>query len=132
LTNRDIYNSALRLASEVDTAGENQDYLERAGYLLPTVCVRCTALDAAYREATGGAKQVLPEDSAYRMDADFPLSSVFSAPASAALAALLVLEENPELSDRLNAYSEKILTEIRNALPLRKESIINHYPDMLP
>ena len=127
MTNQDIYLAALRLSCEVETPGENADYAERAGYLLPLFCTRCAALDAAYRAANGLEEQALPDALPYLMEADFPLSPIFASPASASLASLLTAAENPDLSSFLAGVCSDALAQIRAGIPFRKESILNCY-----
>lgn len=126
MTNQEIYTAALRLACEaVDDAPP--DYADRAESLLAVVGLRYAALDAAYREATGAEAQVLPDGMSWDLDDDFPLSSVFAPPAATALASMLVMEENPELSDRLNTMTLATINSIRQSTPFHPEPIMEKY-----
>lgn len=127
MTNQDIYLAALRLSCEVEAPGENADYAERAGYLMPLFCTRCAALDAAYRAANGLKAQELPVTVPYLMTAEFPLSPIFASPASASLASLLTAAENPDLSSFLAGVCADTLAQIQAGIPFQKESILNCY-----
>ena len=50
MKNRDIYISALSLIGESVDIEENNDYEERAPYLLAAFCSEAASTDAAYRE----------------------------------------------------------------------------------
>ena len=129
MTNMEIYNAALRLASEVASEDENGDYLERSGYLLPVACSMCAAADRLYRSAYGLSEQSLPESTLYSMTATFPLSPVFATPVSARLASLLTVQESPELSAALASVSEDALSRILSSLPFRSEKIVDRYSE---
>lgn len=130
MTNQEIYDAALRLASEVAVSDENQDYLERSGYLLATICSMCAGLDEAYRTARDLEPQDLPAVTKYDLEDNFPLSPAFAAPVSALLASLLVLQEAPELSERLNEVGKSALSCIRATIPFRIQPIVNRYEGM--
>lgn len=127
MTNRSIYDAALRLVSEVDLPSTNADYEERAQYLLPVVCHGFAALDRALRASTDRTSQVFPTDAVYQLDGSFPLSDAFLSPASALLASMLVIEENPELSDRLERMSRNMTDSLRASIPFSLETIVNRY-----
>lgn len=127
MTNQSIYDTALRLASEIAASDANADYQERSTYLLPIVCQRFAQTDRFYRLAMNREEQSLPSEIPYRLTDPFPLSDVFLSPASALLASLLVVEENPALSKHLEAVSNAAADAIRRDIPCRSESIQNSY-----
>lgn len=127
MTNRDIYKAALGLASERQASTQNTDYEERACFLLPVVCARCARLDSFWRIANDQAPHSLPESCSWSLDADFPLSAPFASPASALLASLLVLEENPELSASLSGLCSALLEELSRAIPWQTENTVQKY-----
>ncbi len=127
MTNQDLYNAALRLASEVASVGENADYEERAEYILGVLCLRYASLDRDYRLANGMKEATLPTLPHLSLAAQFPLCEVFAAPVSYALAALLVATESPALSDRLEHQADDALVAIRQAIPFQSERISDRY-----
>ncbi len=131
MTNQNIFDAALRLACEVETAGENLDYAERACYLLPTVCAQYAGLDAAYRSVFGEEQQSLPTSLCYTLSAGFPLTDRFAPAASALLASLLVADEAPTLCKHLQEQADALCGELQRALPFRREATVNAYPHLL-
>ena len=127
MTNQDLYNAALRLASEVFAEGENADYAERAEYLLGVLCLRYASLDRDYRLANGMKEATLPTLPHLSLDTDFPLCEVFASPVSYALAALLVATESPALSDRMEHLADDALASIRQAIPFQNGRITDRY-----
>lgn len=131
MTNRNVYQAALGLVSERQAATGNDDYEERAGYLLPVVCARCARSDSLWRLANGEDPHSLPQSCPWQLDDDFPLSVPFAAPAAAGLASLLVLEENPTLSQSLSDLGSALLSELERGLAWQPEATANRYPEVL-
>ena len=107
MTYREIYKAALRLLCENDSG--NSDYEERAEYLLATLCTELSSADNRYRALCGEGPQ--PPFAKVCVDADdtFPLSDVFLPIAEYYLAAMLVIDENEELSERYFAlYTDRL------------------------
>ena len=127
MTNHEIYDAALRLASEVANTGTNDDYQERAPYLIAAACHRYAALDSCYRDANGLESQKILEINCFPLTTLFPLCNVFSVPVSMAVAGMLVLEENPQMSERLLKIADDVIAEIQKAIPFKKEKILSHY-----
>jgi hypothetical protein len=110
-TNNDIYLSALALIDESESKGDTADLAERAPFILASFCSTCRSLDKKLRlrdslEAQGKFSSVkLP------LENEFPLCEVLSAPAAAYLASMLVIDENPALSESLyDKYCDAIAT----------------------
>lgn len=127
MTNREIFISAVHLASELLQNGQNEDYELRAPYLIPLFCARYESLDSRYRQALGLEKRTIAISSYADPEADFPLSSAFASPAAASLASLLVIGENPAMSDRLEARAREVIEEIRASIPCQSHSITSVY-----
>ncbi|NLW73999.1 MAG: hypothetical protein GX057_03765 [Clostridiales bacterium] len=96
----EIYEAALSMIGERN-AVHNADYAERAPYLLAAFCCEAAQIDRLYRKTKGYGKQ--PEFGSVMIElaSPFSLSPRFLGPASLYLAAMLVLDEDEELSDRL-------------------------------
>lgn len=127
---RDVYRSALALLSEPlgdDNAARRTDYNERAPYLLAAMCDEARTIDAAFRQAAGEDAQPEFSPVCLEMDSSFPLTSRFAAPASAYLAAMLVLDENESLSDTLYSRYCDLMSELCAACPASSKPIVDVY-----
>ncbi len=109
ITNRDIFNNALGLIGQ-QLNGDCEDYEDRAPYLIAAFCCIATDINKAiYSSAKLGIPRrfspvYLP------LDSEFPLCERLAASASLYVAAMLVLDENSELSDSLyDRYCNSIL-----------------------
>ena len=128
MTCRDIYEAALRLLGESTVYGENEDYEERAPYIIAAFCTDVRETDEAWREATEGDDSDTPWSSVrIGLDANFPLSDRFAPSAAYYLAAILVLESNEALSDRLYDKCSDAVSRIRDGIPCETVPIINKY-----
>ncbi|MGM9683113.1 MAG: hypothetical protein ACI3XQ_05905 [Eubacteriales bacterium] len=127
MKNRDIYLAALHLLGESADCDCNEDYEERAPYLIAAFCTETARLDLEYRKShslppSEGADCVyLP------LGSDFPRCDRLSAAASMYLASMLVIDENSELSDKLFDKYCDALSSVCNELPARVERIVQTY-----
>jgi len=115
------------MACEVEDPNANEDYEERAPYLIAAICYRHAPLDVLYREANGLEAQRLLAINCLPLGASFPLCDEFAPAVSAALAAGLTLSENPEMSERLAKLSDELFAELRRRIPYQKERIAQKY-----
>lgn len=110
-TNNDIYLSALALIDESASKGDTADLEERAPFILASFCSTCKTLDKKLRardllEAQGKFSSVK-----LSLENEFPLCDTLSAPAAVYLASMLVIDENPTLSESLyDKYCDAIAT----------------------
>ncbi len=130
MTCNEIYTVALGMLCE-SSGNDNSDYEERAPYLLASFCSACRALDARYRQANGLDTAPDFSDTCIALNEDFPLHRVFSTPAAAYLAAMLVVDENEEMSDRFCALYSDSLSQIQATLPCKVEPIQNRYVGLI-
>ncbi len=130
MTCNEIYAVALEMVGEL-SENENSDYAERAPYLLASFCSSCRSLDTRYREANGCSAASDFSDTFLDLEEEFPLHRAFSSPAAAYLAAMLVADENEELSDRFCALYSDRLAQLQAELPCKTESIQNRYVGLL-
>ena len=110
-TNNDIYLSALALIDESSAKGDTSDLKERAPFIIATFCTICRSLDKKLRLRDSLDTQ--PKFSAVKLslDGEFPLCEALSAPAATYLASMLVIDENPALSETLyDKYCDAIAT----------------------
>ncbi|MBQ1230075.1 MAG: hypothetical protein IIW36_05830 [Clostridia bacterium] len=130
MTCRELFDAAVRAVAENGTEACTEDYEERATYLLATFLHESATLDAIYRSANGlGSGTEPPDGVCIPLEKDFPLSDAFAPAAVYYLSAMLVLDENEEMSERFFALYSDRLSALRASLPARKERIKDCYPD---
>lgn len=127
MTYRQIYENALRLICETDSAMDTADYEERATYVLATFLGQCAPIDRQYRAAHQmSAHSVLPV-ACVDPDHTFDLADVFASPAEYYLSAMLVLDENEEMSERFFSLYTDAISSLLDSLPCACESIRDRY-----
>ena len=127
MTNRDIYESALRLLAQQVAEGENEDYEERAPYLIAAFCTEAEDTDLYLRQSLGlGACRAF-QKVWLDLDETFPLCDRLAPVGCLYLAAMLVLDEDSELSDKLYDRYCDAISLIRSGLPASLESIEEVY-----
>ena len=127
MSNQEIYDAAIRLIGETSDSNANEDYRDRAPYLISAVCHRYAPLDVLYRQAHGLEKQKLLEINTYPLPTLFPLSDAFAPSVSMEVAGLLVLDENPKMSEQLTGWASSTISEIQKSIPFKKEKIQSSY-----
>ena len=126
LTNQDVCNAAIFLSGETIPAG-NTDYTARAPALLALIYNECLPLDTAYRVANHLQNGTWTPAVTVGLAQSFPLCDVFSSPVSYALAALLTIDENQELSNVMQNRFSSLMDEIRRTIPASHEPIKDVY-----
>ena len=127
MKNRDIYVTALHLIAQSTMSDENADYEERAPYILASFCCEVSEVDKLLRRALKLPNEKKFNEVILSLDEDFPLLERFSSVASKYLAAMLVIDEDNQLSDKLFAMYCEGISIIQNEIPAAMESIINKY-----
>jgi len=126
MKNKDIYSTALSILAQSNVEGENEDYAERAPFLIAAFCNEVAELDKLAR-----AMLQLPEVQFnctwLPLDEDFPLIERFASVAAKYLAAMLVVDEDSDLFDRLYDIYCDAISRIREELPSAIENIVNKY-----
>lgn len=127
MTHNDVIESAITLAGEIyGVAGD--DYSIRSRPLLALIYNQCDPLDRLWRQENHLPESTwTPCTTIQNTSGDFPLSDAFLVPVPYALAALLTLDENPELSKFLYANYVETLAEIRRRIPAKVEKIADRY-----
>jgi hypothetical protein len=129
MTNRDIYSTALGLLAQNIDGEENGDLEDRAPYILASFCSEVFEIDRLARRlldlssgsATEFSRTFLP------LDGEFPLLERFASAAAKYLAAMLIIDEDSELSDKLyDMYCDSMAT-LQSQLPSVIEKIVNKY-----
>ena len=129
MTNQTVYENALRLLGLSVSAEGNEDYEDRAPYLIASFCNDAERLDKALRESAGDTSTPTFGRVWLSLESDFPLSEQLASIASLYVAAMLVLDENSDLSDTLyDRFCDAMLT-LRASIPARCESIPDRYAE---
>jgi hypothetical protein len=126
----EIFKGALRPLNEKGAVDENQDYAERAPYILSAMFSECSNTDKKYRAANGLTKQGSFNSIYTDLTADFPLCSRFNGAAIFYLASLLIIDENDDLSDSFyDKYCDSISSIVAetSASPAVIEQTLNVY-----
>ena len=110
-TNNDIYLSALALIDESSAKGDTSDLAERAPYIIATFCTTCKALDKKLRVRDSLEAQKAFSLVKLPLESEFPLCDSLISAATSYLAAMLVIDENPSLSESLyDKYCDSVAT----------------------
>lgn len=101
MINREIYAFALHALAQHQISDQTADLEERAPYLLAACCTEAQALDTAWRRSLGQTSAPSIRGVSLSLEADFPLSQPFVPLAGFYLAAMLIIDEDADLSDKL-------------------------------
>lgn len=124
---RNIYLSALRLLDEGGSEEENLDYEERAPYILGNFCSNLKSTDKMIREAEGLEKQTARLSILVGLDESFPLCDELAPLGALYLAAMLVIDSDEALYERLfDRYCDSLAC-ITSGMCARLEKITNCY-----
>ena len=99
MTCSEIFKSALRLLNEKGEENDNEDYAERAPYILSSMFSEAASTDKKYRAANRLEEQPSFSPTFTELTADFPLCDRFVGVAAFYLASLLIIDANEQLSD---------------------------------
>ena len=123
----DVLTQAFKRIGSSLTNDQRADYTSRAPYLLATLCSEAKELDAKYREAC--ELDAAPDFNEVEIDPveEFPLCERFVGAASAYLAAMFIIDDNIELSDKFfDIYCDN-MARIQSEIPTKLESIAQKY-----
>lgn len=127
MKNRDIYKAALHILAQPISDDENEDFEDRAPFLISAFCFDVIEIDSILRKILG-LKPIKEFNRVHLpLDEDFPLVDKLAHPAAKYLAAMLVIDENPELSDKLYEQYCDSISRLRSEIPCVIESIKNKY-----
>lgn len=127
MTYRQVYENALRAVCETADSTDTSDYEERAGYILATFLGQCAPVERQYRLAHQMKVTASVAVAHVDLDSSFGLPDVFVTPAEHYLAAMLVMDENEELSDRFFELYTDGISALLSSLPCSSESITDRY-----
>jgi hypothetical protein len=123
---REVLNAALALIGEPAlTAGD--EYEERAPYILAAFCTEVAIPDRMYRRANGLEEREPYAGIYLGLEEEFPASAPFVSAAATYLAALLLLEDDPDASEvQFARYCDRMAT-IVTEMPGRIEPVKEVY-----
>ncbi len=127
MKNKDIYDSALRILAERGDAEANDDYEERAPYLIAAFCSESAEADRIYRKVNGLPAPRSVNEVFLPLTDEFPCAPRFATAASAYLASMLIFDENTELADKLFERYSDMMSAICYELPALVEPIRDKY-----
>ncbi len=127
MKNSEILTAAAATVCEFASDAQTEDYESRAPYILASFCMQCKELDSQYRRAYTLDPAVSAEQASLPLESQFPLVPALVPAATFYLAAMLVIDENDVLSDKLfDLYTDSVAT-LAASLPTSSEQIINKY-----
>ena len=127
MTYREIYENALRMICEDSSVSDTSDYEERAAYILATLISECAAVDKQYRLANGFKAVTYTPVVCVEMDDKFSLCEALIPIAVYYLSAILVLDENEDMSEKFFSLYTDALTSFLSGLRHTSEPIIDRY-----
>lgn len=127
MQNLEIYEHALALLSLTPSEEENSDLMERAPYHLAAFCSEAENMDLWLADAEGGDTDSSFNRICLPLQDRFPLCERLAPVAALYLASLLILDEDPDLSDRLYDRYSQAMADLRMGIPARVESITDIY-----
>ena len=127
MRNRDIYSSALGLLAQGVDGAQTSDFEDRAPYILATFCREVFELDRAIRSILGVSSAQEFTGAYLSLDGEFPLLERFTAIAAKYLAAMLIIDEDSDLSDRLYAMYCDSMATLQSQIPAVIEKITDKY-----
>ena len=127
MKNRDIYNGALRILSEQIDLSANDDYQERAPYLIAAFCDENRDVDRAYRKANSLPEAPEVNAVCIELGEDFPCAPRFSSACCTYLAAMLIIDQDSDLSDKLYDKYSDMMSSICAGIPASVERISERY-----
>ncbi len=127
MTVRSIYDCALRMLGENAGSCAEGEFEERAPYIAAALCREARVLDSQYRRAFGDADGEVFDGLTLKLDSTFPLSDRFAPAAAYYMAAMLILDENRELYEKLFDMWCDALATISCEIPYVKSSTVQKY-----
>ncbi len=127
MTNKDIYDAALLLIAEPTDDERNEDYLNRAPYILGNFFYENGELDSNYRKFTGLQERGFVGAVFVPLEDEFPFADRFIPPCEYYLASMLVVDEDTELSDKFFDLFSSSMSGIMLEIPAIQEKIADMY-----
>lgn len=129
MTLRNVYETALKILGESHCSTCDGELSERAPYIGAALCTEASALDRAYRAAFGMEEAESFPGLYIDLNSPFPLADRFAPAAAYYMAAMLILDEDTELYEKLFDRWCDALAAISAEIPFVKGSTAEVYPD---
>ena len=126
MTIQEIYKSALALIA-VFEQGDTDDYLERTPYLAAAFCTEAQDSDNAMRASRGEPPTTAFNAVYLPLDSVFPLLDCFCTAASLYIAAMLIIDEDEELSDSIYEKYCDEMSRLTDSIPCVSAPIRDKY-----
>ena len=126
---RSVYLTALKLIGEIDCSLSESELEERAPYIGAALCREAASLDRAYRKAFSIGEGEAFEGLYLDLNAEFPLADRFAPAAAYYMAAMLILDDDAELYEKLFERWCDALASISAEIPFVKGSTAEVYPE---
>ena len=123
ITNKEIYNGALALIGELNGNYDCEDYEEHAPYLLASFCSLASDLDKKLREIDNLETASAFSHVFLSLDSVFPLCDRFVPLATMYLGAMLVIDDDPDLSDSIYEKYCDAISDISATIAAELEAI---------
>jgi len=127
MTNKDIYLAALRLIAESTAEGDNEDYADRAYYILAAFCANALVINNALRKSEGLEPIPAFDKAVLGENEEFPCHIKLFSAAEHYLGAMLTIDSFPDLSDSLYDKYCGIISRLAQSLPTYIEKISDVY-----
>lgn len=127
MTVQDIYDASLAILAENTSEGANDDYAERAPFIIASFCTQNAELDKATRRMAGEGNQLDFGATYIDLEDEFPLLDRFSPAAALYLASMLVMDDFEEISDRLYARYCDAISSLCDAVCVESSPITDVY-----
>lgn len=131
MTCRELFQSALRMICEREETADVSDYEERSEYLIASFCNQFVTMDALISSLLG--ENAGSYKTTVRLDPDqkFPLADRFANAAIYYLSAMLVIDENEELSEQFFALYSDAVSMLKSTVIGKQESISDRYGELI-
>ena len=131
MTCRELFRSALRMICEREEISDVSDYEDRAGYLIASFCNQFSTLDTLIKSMNGESGNTYTPSLCLTLDTSFPLADRFLTAATYDLSAMLVIDENEELSERFFALYSDAISSLQSTVICKKETISDNYKELI-
>lgn len=96
-----IYTAARKLLAERCGSCTDHDFADRAPYIASAIIAEAEALDREYRRVHALPAGTYPGGAAVPLNAEFPLADRFAPAAAYFMAAMLILDDDPDEYEKL-------------------------------
>lgn len=127
MTNKDIYLASLRLIAESTDESDNEDYADRAYYILAAFCTTVHNVNNALRSERGLSALAESDKVCLEPEGSFPCEARLAPAAEHYLGAMLTIDTFPELSDKLYDKYCDIISRIVDSTRATVEKISDVY-----